>query len=83
MIPDDDPIWPRAQRYIDGIPEADRKFSEKKDTASQDPRMAGNERGPQADGRRYWRTGSARGWSTKHKIRRMAAEVVSIIGRTT
>ena len=30
MIPDDDPIWPRARRYIDGIPEADRKFSEKK-----------------------------------------------------
>ena len=30
MIPDDDPVWPRARRYIDDIPEADRKFSEKK-----------------------------------------------------
>ena len=30
MIPDDDPIWPCSQRYIDGIPEADRKFSESK-----------------------------------------------------
>ena len=30
MIPDDDPIWPRSQRYIDCIPECDRKFSEKK-----------------------------------------------------
>ena len=30
MIPDDDPIWPRSQHYIDDIPEADRKFTEKK-----------------------------------------------------
>ena len=30
MVPDDDPIWPRARRYIDCIPEADRKFTEKK-----------------------------------------------------
>ena len=30
MIPGDDPIWPLAQRYIDGIPERDRKFAEKK-----------------------------------------------------
>ena len=34
MIPDDDPVWPRAQRYIDGITEADRKFQRQKDTAS-------------------------------------------------
>ena len=26
MIPDDDPVWPRARDYIDGIPDADRKF---------------------------------------------------------
>ena len=26
MIPDGDPVWPRARAYIDGIPEADRKF---------------------------------------------------------
>ena len=30
MIPDDDPIWPRSQTYIDDIPELDRKFTEKK-----------------------------------------------------
>ena len=30
MIPDDDPVWPRSECYIDGIPKADRKFSEKK-----------------------------------------------------
>ena len=30
MIPSDDSIWPLAQRYIDGIPEGDRKFAEKK-----------------------------------------------------
>lgn len=30
MIPDDDPIWPRSKRYIDCIPDRDRKFTEKK-----------------------------------------------------
>ena len=30
MIPDDDPVWPLAQDYIDGIPREDRKFTEKK-----------------------------------------------------
>ena len=30
MIPGDDPIWPLAQCYIDGIPERDRKFAENK-----------------------------------------------------
>ncbi len=30
MIPDDDPVWPRSQCYIDGIPEGDRKFIKKK-----------------------------------------------------
>lgn len=30
MIPDEDPVWPLAQDYIDGIPEEDRKFTEKK-----------------------------------------------------
>ena len=30
MIPDGDPVWPRSERYIDGIPEEFRKFSEKK-----------------------------------------------------
>ena len=30
MIPDADPVWPRSQSYIDGIPMTDRKFIEKK-----------------------------------------------------
>ena len=30
MIPDEDPVWPRAQRYIEEIPEEHRKFTEKK-----------------------------------------------------
>lgn len=30
MIPDGDPVWPRARDYIDGIPAADRKFAEGK-----------------------------------------------------
>ena len=30
MIPAGDPIWPRSQRYIDDIPEAERKFSDGK-----------------------------------------------------
>ncbi len=30
MIPDDDPVWWLSKDYIDGIPEADRKFTEKK-----------------------------------------------------
>lgn len=30
MIPDDDPVWPRSQSYIDGIPKSDRKFTKKK-----------------------------------------------------
>ena len=50
MVPDDDPIWPRARRYIDCIPEADRKFTEKKIqrarihawlAAREDPRLMG------------------------------------------
>ena len=27
MVPDHDPVWPRAERYIDDIPATDRKFS--------------------------------------------------------
>lgn len=27
MIPSDDPVWPRSEGYIDGIPAADRKFA--------------------------------------------------------
>lgn len=30
MIPEDDPVWPRAQRYIEDIPEEERKFTGKK-----------------------------------------------------
>lgn len=35
MIPDGDPIWPQSQRYIDSIPEADRKFSQGKTQRAQ------------------------------------------------
>lgn len=27
LIPEDDPVWPRAVQYVDGIPEPDRKFA--------------------------------------------------------
>ena len=27
LLPADDPVWPLAQRYIDDIPEAHRKFA--------------------------------------------------------
>lgn len=30
LIPSSDPIWPRAQGYIDSIPEVERKFTSKK-----------------------------------------------------
>lgn len=30
MIPNDDPVWPLSEDYIDGIPEKARKFTEKK-----------------------------------------------------
>ena len=30
LIPVDDPVWPMARRYIDGIPTGDRKFLENK-----------------------------------------------------
>ena len=30
LIPAGDPVWPRAQHYIDDIPAADRKFNKKK-----------------------------------------------------
>ena len=50
MIPDDDPVWPRTQRYIDGIPEEDRKFTGRKTQRAklhawlatrEDPRLMG------------------------------------------
>ena len=30
LIPEEDPVRPRAQRYVDRIPERDRKFAENK-----------------------------------------------------
>ena len=30
MIPEDDPIWPRSEEYIDGIPVTERRFSAEK-----------------------------------------------------
>ena len=50
MIPDGDKVWPLSQRYIEEIPEAERKFSEKKKVRAQlyawlaareDPRQMG------------------------------------------
>ena len=50
MIPACDAVWPLSQRYIDGIPEADKKLSEKKQpraqlyawlAAREDPRLMG------------------------------------------
>lgn len=50
MIPDGDKVWPLSQRYIEDIPEAERKFSEKKKpraqlyawlAAREDPRQIG------------------------------------------
>lgn len=50
MIPREDPVWPLSRDYIDGIPQADRKFSAKKElraqlyawlAAREDPRRMG------------------------------------------
>ena len=50
MIPDGDKVWPLSRRYIEDIPEAERKFSEKKKlraklyawlAAREDPRQTG------------------------------------------
>ena len=35
MIPDNDPVWPRSQAYVDGIPVTDRKFSDGKKLRAQ------------------------------------------------
>lgn len=35
MIPQEDPVWPLSKRYIDGIPEGHRKFTEKKSLRAQ------------------------------------------------
>ena len=45
MIPDDDPVWPLSQGYIDGIPVAHRKFTGKKIQRAKPPCLAGNQGG--------------------------------------
>ena len=35
LIPEEDPVWPRAQSYIDRIPECDRKFKKNKVSRAQ------------------------------------------------
>ena len=35
MIPTGDPVWPLSQRYIDGIPQANRKFADHKQLRAQ------------------------------------------------
>ena len=42
MIPSGDPVWPRAEAFIDGIPPDDRKFAPGKIQAGQSPHLAGN-----------------------------------------
>lgn len=51
MVPAGDPVWPMAQRYIDAIPEHNRKFSQQKTqrarlhawlAAREDPRRMGS-----------------------------------------
>ena len=51
MVPAGDPVWPMSQRYIDAIPEQDRKFSKQKTqraklhawlAAREDPRRMGS-----------------------------------------
>ena len=50
MVPDEDPVWPLSQRYIEGIPAVDRKFAAHKTlraqihawlAAREDPRQMG------------------------------------------
>ena len=31
LVPEDDPVWPLAERYVDGIPSGDRQFSPMKE----------------------------------------------------
>ena len=51
MVPAKDTVWPKSQRYIDAIPQQDRKFSEQKTqraklhawlAAREDPRRMGS-----------------------------------------
>lgn len=35
MVPSDDPVWPRSQSYIEGIPKQERKFKEDKIRSAQ------------------------------------------------
>ena len=35
MIPTGDPVWSLSQRYIDGIPQANRKFADRKKLRAQ------------------------------------------------
>ena len=42
MIPPGDPVWPRSEYYIEGIPEPDRKFTDGQDTESPNSRLAGS-----------------------------------------
>ena len=50
LLPPDDPVWPRAGRYVEGIPDADRKFNPRKASRAKihawlatraDPRLMG------------------------------------------
>ena len=51
MLPDSDPVWPRAVAYIDGIPERDRKFKEGKALRAQLHAWLATRKEPRPSGR--------------------------------
>ena len=52
MIAHDDPVWPRSEAYVDGIPVLDRKFASGKTLRAKVSFLAGHERGTEDDGAR-------------------------------
>lgn len=51
MLPEGDPIWPRAVAYVDGIPERDRKFKEGKALRAQLHAWLATRKEPRPSGR--------------------------------
>lgn len=51
MLPDGDPVWPRAVAYIDGIPGRDRKFKEGKALRAQLHAWLATRKEPRPSGR--------------------------------
>ena len=78
MIPDDDPVWPLSEDYIDGIPEKARKFTEKKILRAKVHAWLATRENPRQMGCRHSRTGFARGWTSQHEIRKLATATVRV-----